>query len=470
MQLYNSLTNKFEELNPKDNTVRMYACGPTVYNYFHIGNARCFVLFDLLRRYLEYRGNKVTFVQNFTDIDDKMIKRAAEENTTVPEIAEKYIAEYFKDAKALGITPATFHPRATENIDKIIEIISLLIDKGFAYVREGDVYFSARKFKDYGKLSGISVDDLESGARISVGEIKDDPLDFALWKAYKPGEPYWETPWGKGRPGWHIECSAMVDKYLGKTIDIHCGGQDLTFPHHENEIAQSEAAYDVPFSRFWIHNGYINVCDEKNEVKKMSKSAGNFFTVRDAGEKFGYDAIRFFILSAHYRSPVTFSVEVLENAKNALERLYNCQANIKYMLSVAKDESMSEDDKAFEKRLSELEDKFCEEMDDDFNTANGIAVIFDAVKEINIFLSEPKSKEITEKISEFYNRLVGLMGFMKKEDESGISKEEIEKLIAERAAAKKEKNYARADEIRSNLGEMGIILEDTPQGVKWKRK
>ncbi|MBQ9921498.1 MAG: cysteine--tRNA ligase [Clostridia bacterium] len=470
MQLYNSLTNKMEDLNPKDNTVRMYACGPTVYNYFHVGNARCFVLFDLLRRYLEYRGNKVTFVQNFTDIDDKMIKRALEENTTVADIAEKYIGEYFKDAKALGITPASVHPRATENIDEIIGIISTLIEKGFAYVREGDVYFAARKFKEYGKLSGISVDDLESGARISVGDIKDDPLDFALWKAYKPGEPYWEAPWGNGRPGWHIECSAMVNKYLGNTIDIHCGGQDLTFPHHENEIAQSEAAFGVPFSRFWIHNGYINVCDEKNEVKKMSKSAGNFFTVRDAGEKFGYDAIRYFILSAHYRSPVTFSVEVLETAKNSLERLYNCQANIKYMLSIAEDRAENEEETAFKKRLEELENKFCEEMDDDFNTANGIAVIFDAVKEINIFLSAPRALSVTSLVSEFYNRVVGLMGFLKQEDESGISEQEIEALIAERAEAKKAKNYARADEIRNGLAEQGIILEDTPQGVKWKRK
>lgn len=469
MQLYNSLTNKFQQLEPKDNTVRMYACGPTVYNYFHVGNARCFVLFDLLRRYLEYRGNKVVFVQNFTDIDDKMIKRAAEENTTVADIADKYIGEYFKDAKALGIQPATFHPRATENIQEIIDIISTLIDKGFAYVRDGDVYFAARKFAEYGKLSGISVDDLESGARISVGDIKEDPLDFALWKAYKPGEPYWQTPWGKGRPGWHIECSAMVNKYLGKTIDIHCGGQDLTFPHHENEIAQSEAAFGVPFSRFWIHNGYINVCDEKNQVKKMSKSAGNFFTVRDAGEKFGYDAIRFFILSAHYRSPVTFSIEVLENASNALERLYNCQRNIEYMLSVATD-GVVEEEKAFEKRLVELEERFCKEMDDDFNTANGIAVIFDAVKEINIFLATPKSKDITQKISDFYNRLVGLMGFIKADDQSGLSADEIEKFIAQRTQAKKQKNYALADQIRDQLNQQGIILEDTPQGVKWKRK
>ncbi|MBQ9940253.1 MAG: cysteine--tRNA ligase [Clostridia bacterium] len=470
MQLYNSLTNKYEELNPQDNTVRMYACGPTVYNFFHVGNARCFVLFDLLRRYLEYRGNKVVFVQNFTDIDDKMIKRAQEENTTVADIAEKYIGEYFKDAQALGVQPATVHPRATENIDEIIDIISTLIEKGFAYVREGDVYFSTRKFAQYGKLSGISVDELDSGARISVGEIKEDPLDFALWKAYKPGEPYWETPWGKGRPGWHIECSAMVNKYLGKTIDIHCGGQDLTFPHHENEIAQSEAAFGVPFSRFWIHNGYINVCDEKNEVKKMSKSAGNFFTVRDAGEKFGYDAIRFFILSAHYRSPVTFSIEVLETAKNSLERLYNCQANIKYMMTVAKEGSADSSEKEFVKKLEALENKFCEEMDNDFNTANGIAVLFDAVKEINIFLSSPKSLETTSYINDFYNRIAGLMGFLKTEDQSGISAEEIEALIEQRTMAKKEKNYALADSIRNELSEKGIILEDTPQGVKWKRK
>lgn len=462
MKFYNSITKQKEELEFKDNTVRMYACGPTVYNFFHVGNARCFVVFDLLRRYLEYRGNKVTFVQNFTDIDDKMIKRANEEGTTVKEVADKYIAEYFTDAKGLGITPATFHPRATENMAEIIHIIELLIEKGYAYPADnGDVYFAARKFKGYGRLGGFDIDDLESGARIDVNDVKRDPLDFALWKAYKEGEPYWESPWGKGRPGWHIECSAMVDKYLGKTIDLHGGGQDLTFPHHENEVAQSEAAFGVPFCRAFIHNGYINV-----DNKKMSKSLGNFFTVRDAAAKYGYPAIRFFLVSAQYRSPINFSAEILEQSKASLERMYNCENAIKYALKNALTGEGSK--KAEIDALAAYHEKFITAMDDDFNTADGISAIFEMIRAINTLLSDTLVKEEVENIYSIYRELVGLMGFLLPEENEDEAKE-IEALINERAEAKKNKNYARADEIRESLKSRGIILEDTKDGTKWKR-
>ena len=465
MKLFNDLSGKKEELGQKDNYVRMYACGPTVYNFFHIGNARCFVTFDLLRRFLEYRGNKVDFVQNFTDIDDKMIRRANEEGTTVKAVADHYIEEYFKDAEGLGVHPATFHPRATENIDSIIKIIEALIERGHAYESQGDVYYSARSFKDYGKLSGKNVDDLESGARIDVSDIKRDPLDFALWKASKPGEPFWESPWGNGRPGWHIECSAMVDKYLGKTIDIHCGGVDLTFPHHENEIAQSEGAFGVPFCRFWVHNGFINV-----DNKKMSKSLGNFFTVRDAAEKYGYAAIRYFILSAHYKSPVNFSAEILAQAQSSVQRLYNCEENLRFLLKNAEGEITAEETE-FIKKLDARREEFIAVMEDDFNTADGIATLFEAVKDINIFVAAQRSRAALEQILSFYEEICGLLGFLKPEEkvENGFDDEKIEALLAERAAAKKEKNYARADEIRALLGENGIVIEDTAAGAKWHR-
>ncbi len=466
MKLFNDLSGKKEELGQKDNYVRMYACGPTVYNYFHVGNARCFVTFDLLRRFLEYRGNKVDFVQNFTDIDDKMIRRANEENTTVKEVAERYIEEYFVDAKGLGVNPATFHPRATENIDSIISIIEKLIENGHAYESQGDVYFAARSFKNYGSLSGKNVDDLESGARIDVSDIKRDPLDFALWKASKPGEPFWESPWGNGRPGWHIECSAMVDKYLGKTIDIHCGGVDLTFPHHENEIAQSEGAFGVPFCRFWIHNGFINV-----DNKKMSKSLGNFFTVRDAAEKYGYAAIRYFILSAHYKSPVNFSADILSQAQASVQRLYNCEENLRFLLKNASGGEFTPEEADFMKRLDGRRETFIEVMEDDFNTADGLATLFEAVKDINIFVSTPRSKEALEKILGFYEEICGLLGFLKPREEVGgdFDDAKVEALIEERANAKKEKNYAKADEIRALLLENGIVIEDTPAGAKWHR-
>ncbi|OPZ92339.1 MAG: Cysteine--tRNA ligase [Firmicutes bacterium ADurb.Bin419] len=466
MKIYNTLTRKKEEFIPiNENEVRMYSCGPTVYNYFHIGNARPFIIFDTVRRYLEYRGYKVNFVQNFTDIDDKMIKRANEENITVKELADRFISEYFTDAKGLGIDKATIHPKATENIDAIIELIKKLEDNGFAYSVNGDVYFSTRKFKEYGKLSHQSLDDLEIGSRIDVDERKQDPMDFAIWKAQKPGEPAWDSPWGKGRPGWHIECSAMANKYLGETIDIHSGGQDLVFPHHENEIAQSEAANGKPFARYWMHNGFINVNNEK-----MSKSAGNFFTVRDIAEKFDYEVIRFFMLSAHYRSPINFSADLLEQAQNGLERIYNCLENLLYLGEHAQEKELTDEEKALQSRLLEIKDKFIEGMEDDINTADAIAAIFDMVKEVNsnITASTNSSREIIEFSHSLIKELGGVLGIGQKQKENDLDSE-IEELISQRQQARKEKNWKLSDEIRDKLKGMGIVLEDTPQGVKWKR-
>lgn len=464
MKLYNTLTRQKEEFVPLEgNNVKMYACGPTVYNYFHIGNARCFVVFDMLRRYLEYRGYNVRFVQNFTDVDDKMIKRAREEGITVAEVAEKYIGEYFVDAKGLGVVPATVHPRATENIDEIISIISTLIEKGHAYESNGDVYFRTLSDKGYGKLSHMPIDELEKGARIDVSDEKEDALDFALWKAAKPGEPKWSSPWGEGRPGWHIECSAMVLRYLGETIDIHCGGQDLTFPHHENEIAQSECCTGKPFARFWLHNGYINVNNTK-----MSKSLGNFFTVRDVAEKYGYPAIRFFILSAHYRSPINFSAEIIEQSKNALERITNCRENLEFYKKSAAAGEPSPEQLA---SLDAYKAAFIEAMDDDFNTADGIAAIFELVRAANELIASNAPLGAVERASELLDELCGLMGFIEPksgDDEAFIA--EVEAAIARRAAAKKAKNYAEADKIRAELLEQGIVLEDTPNGTKWSRR
>lgn len=466
MKIYNTLTRRKEEFVPiYENEVKMYSCGPTVYNYFHIGNARPFIIFDTVRRYLEYKGYKVNFVQNFTDIDDKMIKRANEEGITVKELAERFIKEYFVDAEGLGIEKATAHPKATENIDAIIELIKKLENNGFVYNVNGDVYFNTKKFREYGKLSQQSLEDLELGARIDVDERKRDPMDFAVWKAQKPGEPAWDSPWGKGRPGWHIECSAMANKYLGETIDIHSGGQDLIFPHHENEIAQSEAANGKPFARYWMHNGFINV-----DNKKMSKSEGNFFTVRDIAQKFDYEVIRFFMLSAHYRSPINFSSELLEQAQNGLERIYNCVDNLLYLKEHAEDRELSEAEKEFQSKLLEVKGKFIEAMDDDLNTADAIAAIFDIVKEVNsnITANSNSSKEIIEFSHSLIRELGGVLGIAQKKKEDNLDSE-IEELIELRQQARKEKNWKLADEIRDKLKNMGIILEDTPQGVKWKR-
>ncbi|MGI6777821.1 MAG: cysteine--tRNA ligase [Acetivibrionales bacterium] len=466
MKLYNTLSRKKEEFIPlEDKEVKMYSCGPTVYNYFHIGNARPFIIFDTLRRYLEYRGYKVKFVQNFTDIDDKMIKRAKEEGITVRELAEKYIHEYFNDAKGLGIKEATVHPKATENIDAIIQLVKTLEDKGFAYNVGGDVYFQTKKFKEYGKLSHHNMDELEAGARVGVDERKRDPMDFALWKAQKPGEPAWDSPWGKGRPGWHIECSAMANRFLGETIDIHSGGQDLIFPHHENEIAQSEAANGKPFARYWLHNGFINVDNEK-----MSKSAGNFFTVRDVAKKFDYEVIRFFMLSAHYRSPINFSAELLEQARNGLERMYKCLDNLKHLESSADGEGfLNPEEIQLKDSINRLKGKFIESMDDDLNTADAIAALFEIVRAINSFvISSGLSKQTAGLCISTLKELGGVLGILQKEREEKLDSE-IEGLIEKRQQARKEKNWKLADEIRDQLKDMGIILEDTPQGVKWRR-
>ncbi len=463
MKLYNTLTRRKDDFTPlEENKVKMYACGPTVYNYFHIGNARCFILFDMLRRYFEYRGYQVTFVQNFTDVDDKMIRRANEENITVKEVADKYIGEYMTDAKGLGVHPATIHPKATENIDEIIAIISTLVEKGFAYESNGDVYFRPNAFKGYGKLSHMPIEDLESGARIEVSEQKEDPLDFALWKAAKPGEPYWESPWGQGRPGWHIECSAMVRKYLGETIDIHCGGQDLTFPHHENEIAQSEACTGKPFANYWLHNGYINV-----DNKKMSKSLNNFFTVRDVANQYGYGPIRFFILSAHYRSPINYSADIIEQSKAALERLWNCQGNLKFYLDNTPDTAMTAEEEALLPKFEGRRQQFIDAMDDDFNTADAIAALFDLARDVNVAIADKRSAALVRAGGAIFTELLTLMGLEQPAEDDDFEKE-ILAAIEQRKEAKKAKNYAEADRIRAELLAKGVVLEDTPMGTKYR--
>ncbi len=466
MQFYNTMSGKKDEFIPLEaGRVKMYACGPTVYNFFHVGNARCFVVFDMLRRYLEYRGYEVTFVQNFTDIDDKVIRRANEEGVGYSDIAHRYIDEYFTDAKGLGVRPATIHPLATDNIDMIQEIVSTLVERGHAYPVNGDVYFRTRSFKDYGKLSGMLIEDLESGARIDVSEQKEDPLDFALWKAAKPGEPAWDSPWGKGRPGWHIECSAMVRRYLGTSIDIHCGGQDLIFPHHENEIAQSECCHHAPFANYWLHNGYINI-----DNRKMSKSLGNFFTVREIAEQYGYLPIRFFILSSHYRSPINFSREIIEQSKAALERIFNCKDAVDFFLKNAKEEPLRAGEEALLARFREIHEEFVTAMDDDFNTGGGIAALFDLVRELNGVIGgdAPASSAAILEGKHLLDELTELFGFVREENADADFIREIEEAIAARTAAKREKNYAEADRIRADLLARGVVLEDTAQGTKYK--
>lgn len=459
MKLYNTLTRKKEEFKTiVPGEVKMYSCGPTVYNYFHLGNARPFIVFDCLRTFLEYRGYKVTFVQNFTDVDDKLINKAREEGCTVGEIAEKYIAEYYKDAAALGIKKATLHPRATENIDVIIETVQRLIDKGYAYETGGDVYFSVHKFKDYGKLSHQPLEDLESGVRKELDDKKRDPMDFALWKARKSDDEIgWESPWGIGRPGWHIECSAMVNRYLGKTIDIHSGGFDLIFPHHENEIAQSECANDAPFAHYWLHNGFINVNNEK-----MSKSLGNFFTVRDIAQKYDYEVIRFFMLSAHYRSPINFCDELMDAAKSGLERIYNCIDNLSFIRQKAQDGEAGADVK---EKMAEFKKKFIDAMEDDLNTADAIAAIFEMVRFSNS-LENPTKGDI-DLAKNTILETGGVLGLLQNTDKGSLD-DEIEALIKERNEARKNKNWALADKIRDDLKARGIALLDTPDGVKWK--
>ena len=458
MRIFNTLTREKDEFKPiTEGEVKIYACGPTVYNYIHIGNARPLCVFDVLRRYFEWRGYKVSFVQNFTDIDDKLIKRANEEGSTVPEIAERYIKEFWTDADGLNVKHATVNPRSTENIEQIQSIISALVEKGYAYQSGGDVYYRAKKFSGYGKLSHQPLEDLEAGARIDVTEVKEDPMDFCLWKGAKPGEPYWDSPWGKGRPGWHIECSAMACRYLGKTIDIHCGGLDLIFPHHENEIAQSEAANGCEFAHYWMHNGFINV-----DNHKMSKSLGNFFTVRDVAEKYGYEPIRYMMVSCQYRSPINYSYEVIEQVKNSLERLYTCRNNIDFALKNAKDGG--EAPEFIEKRKQE----FIAAMDDDLNTADALAAIFMLVRDINTLIAEGAGKTALEACADMFDQLTGVLGLVYNRKTEALDSD-IEALIEQRTAARKAKDFKTADEIRDKLKAMGIVLEDTPQGVKWTR-
>lgn len=463
MRVFNTLTREKEELKTiKEGEVKIYACGPTVYNFIHIGNARPICVFDVLRRYLEYRGYKVTFVQNFTDIDDKIIKRANEEETDYVTVSEKYIEEFWKDAKGLNFRPADIHPKATENIDKIIEIVSGLVENGHAYAVDGDVYFSPKTFNEYGKLSHQPLEELEAGARIMVGDIKKEPMDFALWKAAKPGEPYWDSPWGKGRPGWHIECSAMVCRYLGESIDIHCGGQDLIFPHHENEIAQSECFTGKPFANYWMHNGYINV-----DNVKMSKSLGNFFTVRDVAEKYGYEPIRYLMISSSYRSPINYSIDIIEQCKASLTRLYTCRDSIDFELKNAADGELNAEIKA---QIDNRVAQFIEAMDDDLNTADGISAVFELVRDINsLVLGKNQSKATVEYSAKIFDELTGVLGLVYNR-KAEVLDEDIDAMIEARTLARKEKNWAEADRIRDELKAMGIVLEDTAQGVKWHRE
>ena len=465
MKIFNTMTAKKEEFVPMDkNEVKIYACGPTVYNYIHIGNARPLCVFDVLRRYLEYRGYNVKFVQNFTDIDDKIIKRANEEGTTYDVISKKYIEEFWTDANGLNFKKATVHPKATENIDEIIKLISTLVEKGYAYQAENDVYFRTLKFKEYGKLSHQPIEDLESGARIAIGEIKEDPLDFALWKGAKPGEPYWDSPWGKGRPGWHIECSAMNRKYLGNTIDIHCGGKDLVFPHHENEIAQSECANGCTFANYWMHNGYINV-----DNVKMSKSLGNFKTVREIANVYGYEVIRYFLISSHYRSPINYSLDIIEQCKSALERLYTCRDSLDFAIKNAAEET-KENDAELIAELDKRREQFITVMDDDLNTADGLAAIFELTKDINTkILDRDVSKTVCEHAAKLYDELCDVLGILYNRKENTLDGD-IEALVEKRQEARKNKDWATADKIRDELKAKGIILKDTPQGVTWTKE
>lgn len=463
IKVYNTLNKKKEEFIPlTPGEVKMYVCGPTVYNFFHIGNGRTFIVFDTIRRYFEYRGFKVDFIQNFTDIDDKMIKKANEEGTTVKKIGDTYIKEYYQDADALNIERATVNPRATEFIGEIIKFVKGLVDKGYAYEVDGDVYFSTKKFEGYGKLSGQNIEDLQSGARISVDERKKDPMDFAIWKAQKPGEPAWNSPWGMGRPGWHIECSCMAKKLLGETIDIHAGGSDLKFPHHENEIAQSEALTGEPFARYWLHSAFVNVNNEK-----MSKSLNNFFTAREILERYDADVIRFLMLSAHYRQQLNFSEDLLESAKASVERIYNAIGNLENLIDEVSREEMNEEEKAYLESLNKYKEKYIEKMDDDFNTADAITAIFDLIKDTNTNITIDSSKELAQKALELIRELGAPLGMFQKSTKGNLE-EEIEALIAKRQQARKDRDFTLADKIRDELKDRGIVLEDTPQGVRWK--
>lgn len=464
IKVYNTLTKKKEEFKPLvAGKVKMYVGGPTVYNFFHIGNGRTFIVFDTIRRYFEYRGYEVEFVQNFTDIDDKMIKRANEENTTVKEVGDKYIKEYYEDADNLNIERATVNPRATEYITQIIDFVKGLVDKGFAYEVDGDVYFSTKKFGDYGKLSGQNIEDLQSGARISIDERKKDPMDFAIWKVQKPGEPAWKSPWGMGRPGWHIECSCMAKNILGDTIDIHAGGSDLAFPHHENEIAQSEALTGKTFANYWLHSAFVNVNNQK-----MSKSLNNFLTARAALEKFDADVIRFLMLSAHYRQQLNFSEELLLSAKASVERIYNTIYNLENLLDEVRTTHITDEEKKYLQSLNKYKEKYIEKMDDDFNTADAITAIFDLIKDVNINVNIDSSKELITGCLNLIRELGKPLGMLQKSTKVNLD-DEIQKLVNERQQARKDKNWALADKIRDDLKSRGIVLEDTPQGIRWHK-
>lgn len=464
IKIYNTLTRKKETFIPiEENKVKMYVCGPTVYHYIHIGNARPPIVFDTVRRYFEYRGYDVHYVSNFTDVDDKIIKAAQETKEDVPELAERFIQAYFADVEALGVKKADVHPRVLENMQEIIAFIEALIGKGYAYEADGDVYFKTRKFKDYGKLSHQSIDDLQIGARIQVGEKKHDPLDFTLWKVAKEGEIAWDSPWGKGRPGWHIECSAMAKKYLGETIDIHAGGQDLAFPHHENEIAQTEALTGKPFANYWMHNGYIQINDEK-----MSKSLGNVVLVHELIKQHDPEVIRFFMLSVHYRNPINFNDELLASAKTGLERLKETVQNVQHRLKHSVDlDKNGEETLAI---IKGLKAQFIDAMDDDFNTANAIAVLFDLAKEANRYLTNKNSsKQVLTAVLELFTEISNVLG-LSLQQEQDLLDSDIEQLIKEREEARKARDFAKADAIRDELLRKQIVLEDTPQGVRWKRK
>lgn len=465
IRIYNTMKRQKEEFVPlTQGEVNMYVCGPTVYNFFHIGNARTFVVFDAIRRYFEFRGYRVNFIQNFTDIDDKMIRKANEEGVTVKDIADRYIKEFYIDTDGLNIKRATVNPKATEHMGEIINFVKDLVDKGFAYEIDGDVYFETSKFEGYGKLSHQKLEDLESGARVSVDERKKDPMDFALWKAQKPGEPAWESPWGLGRPGWHIECSTMASSILGETIDIHGGGADLAFPHHENEIAQSEARNGKPFANYWMHAAMLNV-----NSQKMSKSLNNFFTVRDILGKYDYEIVRLYMLSGQYRNPLNFSIELLEQSKSAMERLYNSIGNIEHVIEIGEERELDEDENNLLLKFNEYKSKFIEVMDDDFNTADGISVIFDLIRDINTNVNEKSSKIIAEKALSIVRELGTPLGILQKSTKVNVE-DKIQRKIDERQAARKNKDFALSDKIRDELKEMGIVLEDTPQGVKWSIK
>ena len=467
MKIFNTLTKRKDEFVPlEEGKVKMYVCGPTVYNYIHIGNARPMIVFDTVRRYFEYKGYEVNYVSNFTDVDDKIIKKAIEEGTTSSVVSQRFIEECKKDMSGMNIKPATKHPLATEEIGGMIEMITTLIEKGYAYEKNGTVYFSTRKFQEYGKLSHKNLDDLRSGERsllVSGEDEKQDPLDFVLWKPKKEGEPYWVSPWCNGRPGWHIECSVMSKKYLGEQIDIHAGGEDLVFPHHENEIAQSEAANGKEFARYWMHNAFLNI-----DNKKMSKSLGNFRTVREISEQYDLQVLRFFMLSAHYRSPLNFSADLMESAKNGLERIVNAVDTLKFIASNAKAEAMTADEKEAFAKTSEFVTEFESAMEDDFNTADAVSAIFNLVKYANTAASAESSKEFATELKNLIVKLSDVMGLIVEKEEELLD-EDIEKLIAERQAARKAKNFARADEIRDELLAKGIILKDTREGVQWKK-